>query len=290
MSKIAVITDTVSCIPEDLADRYNIKILPMHIVIEGKTYAENEVNLADYYNKFPQWKKAGKLPTTSGVSLGAFLQAYHELSEKAEAIVFIGHSTKLGMTVNVAQQAKQQIKDKLPKTSIEVIDSYTACGTQALIVLEATRAAATGKSFSQVVDVCHTMVRKVNHISLYDDLYYLFKGGRIHQARPWAASKISNTAILEMDASTGGEHKPVARCKTKGQTLATLFDIVRKRSGGNKLHIVIDHSNMPAEAEELKAKALSQFPCVELYVNQIWPVVTVHAGMGVRIFSWWSEE
>ncbi len=290
MTKVAVMTDTVSHMPQELADKYDIKILPMSVTIEGKSYPETEVNLAEYYQHFPQWREAGKLPTTSGVSLGAFLQAYHELSQKAEAIVCITHSAKLGMTLSTAQQAKAMAQEGLPHTTIEVIDSCTACGAQMLITLEAARAAAAGKSFPQVVEVANHMVGKVSHISLYDDLYYLTKGGRIHKARPWASSKISNTAILEMDAFTGGEHKPLARCKTKGETLRTLFDIVRQRSQGKKLHVVIDHADAPAEAEQLRDKTLSQFSCAELYVNQVLPVVTLHAGVGVRILSWWRED
>ena len=116
------------------------------------------------------------------------------------------------------------------------------------------------------------------------------KGGRIHKARPWASSKITNTVLLEADASTGGEHKPLARCKTKGQMLETLFELVRQRSGGKKLHVAIDHADAPAEAEELKKKALSQFQCVEVFINQILPVVTSHTGVGTRVFSWWGEE
>jgi DegV family protein with EDD domain len=289
MNKVAVMTDTVSYMPQELAKEYGIKVVPMHVIIDGKGCAEDEINLADYYSNFPQWKKDEKLPTTSGVPLGTFLEAYRKLSEEAEAIVYIGHSNKLGMTVKTAEQAKQEIKDELSRTSIEVIDSLSATGSQSLIVLEAARAALSGKSFSEVVNVAHSMVRKVNHIGFHDNLYYLLRGGRIHKARPWAASKVTNTALLALDALSEGEIRPAERCKTKGQALEALFNIVRKRSGGNKLHVFINHSDVPAEAEELKAKALSQFSCSEVYIAPIGPVVTVHVGLGVRLFQWWSE-
>jgi len=289
MSRVAVMTDTASYIPQELADEYNIKIVPMHIMIQGKDYAEDEVNLANYCNNFPRWKREDKLPTTSGVPLGTFLEAYRELSKRATAIVYISHSHKLGMTVSTAEQAKLQIKGELSQTPIEVIDSLTACGSQSLIVLEAARAAESGKSFSEVVDVANNLVREVNHIGFYDSLYYLVKGGRIQKAKPWAASKISNTSLLEMDASTKGEIRPMERCKTKGQALEALFNIVRKRSGGKKLHVIINHGDIPVEAEELKAKILSQFSCAEVYVTQIGPVVTTHVGLGVRMLSWWGE-
>jgi DegV family protein with EDD domain len=290
MNEIAIMTDTISYIPQDLANEYDIKILPMNVQIEGKNYLENEVDLVKYYDDFPRWKEEGKLPTTSGVPIGTFLHAYHDLSKEAKAIIFIGHSNKLGMTVNVAMQAKEQAKTELPGTHIEVIDSLTACGAQTLVVLEAARAVAAGQDLSQVISLCNDTVRKVKLIVLYDDLYYIARSGRIARGRAWASSKISNTAIMEMDASTGGEHKPIARCKTKGQTLATLFDIVGKESAGKRLHVILNHSNMPLEAEELKEKMLSQFSCAEMHVTQIGPVVTAHIGLGVRLINWWSEE
>ena len=289
MKDIAVITDTVSYITQDLADEYGIKIIPMNVLIEGKNYAENQVDLARYYDDFPRWRKEGKLPTTSGVPLGTILQTFRDLSKEARGIIFIGHSNKLGMTVNVAMQAKQQAASELPETRIEVIDSLSACGAQTLIVLEAARAASAGKDFSQVVNLCNEMVKRVKLIVLYDDLYYIARSGRIAKGKPWASSKISNTAIMEMDASTGGEHKPITRCKTKGQTLEALFDIIIKESAEKKLHIILNHSNMPSEAEDIKNKLLSRFSCAEMHVSQIGPVVTAHIGLGVRLINWWSE-
>jgi DegV family protein with EDD domain len=290
MKEIAIMTDTVSYMPQNLADEYNIKILPMNVQIEGENHLENEVDLAKYYDDLPRWKEEGKLPTTSGVPIGTVLQAYRDLSKEAKAVIFIGHSNKLGMTVNVAKQAKEQAQNELAGTHIEVIDSLTACGAQTLVVLEAARAVAAGQDLSRVISLCNAMVRKVKLIVLYDDLYFIARSGRIARGRAWAASKISNTAIMEMDASTGGEHKPITRCKTKGQTLATLFDIVAKESANKRLHVILNHSNMPLEAEELKEKMLSQFSCAEMHVTRIGPVVTAHIGLGVRLINWWSEE
>lgn len=289
MREVAIVTDTVSYITRELADEYDIKIIPMNIMIEGKNYAEDEVDLANYYNDFPRWRKEGKLPTTSGVPLGTVMQAFRDLSKEAKGIIFIGHSNKLGMTVNVAMQAQQQARTELPDTKIEVIDSLSACGAQTLIALEAARAAADGEGYSQVVNLCNDMVKRVKLIVLYDDLYYLARSGRIARGKPWAASKISNTAIMEMDASTGGEHKPIARCKTKGQTLTSLFDIIKKESAGKKLHVILNHSNAPSEAEEIKNKLLKHFSCAEMHTSEVGPVVTAHIGLGVRLINWWSK-
>ena len=290
MNKVAIVTDTVSHIPQELADKYDVTLLASCIVMDGKTYPENEVNLAWFYETLPKWREAGNVPSTTAIPVGIFPEVYRQLSQKAEAILYIGQSAKFSPSPDTARQVRAKIKDELPNTPIEVIDCGTVCGGEMLIVLEAARAVAAGKSLPEVVEVTNNMIKRINFILLSDDLYYLAKGGRIHKARPWASSKITNTVLLEASAATGGEHRPLARCKTKGQTLKTLFDIVRQRSEGKKLHVAIEHADAPAEAEQLKEKVLSQFECVEVFINQIGPVVTLHTGVGTRTFSWWHED
>ena len=290
MNKVAIIIDTTSNMSQEIADRYDVRLMPAGITMGGKTYPDTEINLADFYEKLPKWKKAGNMPTSTAVPISVFLDAYRQLSQRAEAILYISQSAKFSLSLNAALQAKQMAQDELSQTAIEVVGCATVCGAQMLIALEAARAAAAGKNLPEVVEVTNNMIKKVNEITFSDDLYYLAKGGRIHKARPWAGSKITNTVLLEADASTGGEHRPLARCKTKGQTLKTLFDLVKQRSGGKKLHVAIDHADALAEAEELKEKVSSQFQCVEVFINQIRPVVTLHTGIGTRIFSWWSED
>lgn len=290
MDKVAIMTDTVSHMNEEVAKKNNITMVPLHVTIDNKTYRENEIDLNWFYEQMPVWKRDDRLPLTSSPSAGDFFQAFRNLSKVAKAILYIGYSPKLGMAVDAALQAKTMAQHQLANIDIEVVDSLTACGAQMLVVLEACRAAAKGKTLPEVLQVVNAMLQKVSFIYLCDDLYYLAKGGRIHKARPWSSSKVTNTVILEMDAATGGENAPLARCRTKGQALQTLFNIVRERSKGKQLHVAINHADALVEAEELRDKTLSQFQCAEVYVTPILPVVTTHTGLGSRWYCWWSED
>jgi DegV family protein with EDD domain len=290
MKSVAIVTDTNSLITKDLAKEYDIELAPLYISIGDKSYPEDEINLTDFYQNLLKWKQDNKLPKTAAPSVADFIGVFKELSQKARSIIYVGYSSKLGMAIDSALQAKTKLQNELPDTNIEVVDTCTGCGAQMLITLEAARAATSAKNLDEVLQVCQGMVRKVNFIFLSDNLYYLMKGGRIHKARPWASSKVSNTVLLEMDVSTGGQNTPVARCRTKGQALRTLFDLVRQRSGDKKIHVAIDHADAEVEARELKDRVTSQFKCVEVYINQMRPVLTTHTGVGSRIFSWWSED
>jgi DegV family protein with EDD domain len=290
MNKVAIMTDTVSYMPEEIADKYNITIIPTYIIIDGESHPENQLDLVKFYENMPKWKEENKLPTTSSPSPDDFVRAYRKLSKDYESIVYIGYSKHLGMTVQSAFLAKKLVKDELAKTKIEVLDSMTWGGAQMMITLEIARAANAGSDRKEVLKTANDMIKKANLTILLDNLYYLAKGGRIHKGRPWADSKISNTAILKLDASTEGKHTPIARCRTKGETLNTLFNLIRSQPVGSRLHVAINHADALAEAEQLKEKALSQFQCEEVFISNIGPLVTIHTGVGTRVFSWWSED
>ncbi len=290
MNKIAVMVDSIAHMPQKLADKYDMKVVPMGIVIDGKAYPETEVNLPEYYQKLLQITEMEKLPTSSSVTVGDFLEAFRELSQKADGIVYIGHSIRLGMSTNAATQAKKMAEEELPDTPIEVIDSGTALGAQAFIAVEAAKAALAGKSFSVVVEAAKNMMNKVKCILLVDNLDYLTSGGRILDGRPWAEAKVITKALLETDAAAGKVHAPLARYRTKAQAVQGLLEILKERCGDKKIHVIINHINVPDEAEELKKKLLSQLQCSELYVTPTYPLVGRHVGPGSITLSYWCED
>jgi len=132
VNKVAVVTDTTSQMPQEIADKCNIKVMPLYITIEGKTYHETGVNLPQFYQKLLQIKETEKLPTSSSVTVRDFLEAYRELSQKADGIVYISHSARLGMSPNAAREAKKVAEEELPNFKVEVIDSGTVCGARML--------------------------------------------------------------------------------------------------------------------------------------------------------------
>ncbi|MDD5509872.1 MAG: DegV family protein [Dehalococcoidales bacterium] len=158
-----------------------------------------------------------------------------------------------------------------------------------MITLELAKANAAGSNLKELLGLASDMTTKVNLVILSDNLYYLAKGGRIHKARPWANSKVSNTAILKLDASTEGKTSPIARCRTKGETLKTLFSLVRGNHPDSRLHFAINHADAMAEAEQIKEEVLAQFRCEEVFISNIGPLVTIHTGLGTRVLSWWAE-
>ena len=77
MSKIAVVTDSVACIPSDLVKQYNIYIAPVQITWDRVTYHDGvDLTPQQFYARL---KKSKILPTTSSGIQGEYLQIFNEL-------------------------------------------------------------------------------------------------------------------------------------------------------------------------------------------------------------------
>jgi len=218
MNKVAVMTDSITCIPQGLAEEYSIGVIPFHAIIDGKGYLDIEVDMGELYVRL---KDKGNLPTTSAPSIGEFLQVYQELSQRTEAILHISISLTFTMGYNAAIQAKEMAREKLPKTTIEVIDSRSSTVGTLFVALEAAMAAREGKCFDEVIEVASSRIPRTYLLSMPASLFHFDKGGIIQEVRSWVEAESVSTfrTILEVDASTGGVMKPVTRAKTESQIL-----------------------------------------------------------------------
>lgn len=192
----------------------------------------------------------------------------------------------------LSNKAKELAQEKLPKTAIEIVNSKTVESSELLIVLEAARAARQGKNLNEVIQIVNNMIPRINQLSTRDTLFYLDRLGRIFEAKSWAEaeSKTGFRAIVEIDASTGGVTKPVARAKTKPQIMQRMVDIAKERVGNKELHAVIVHTNVFEQAERLKEMLLSQCHCDELYVNEAAPATAFHNGEGLISFGFYGSD
>jgi len=289
MNKVAIMTDTIATIAPEMAQEFGIRIVPYHVIMDGKTYSDTRIDMESFYARL---RRKENLPTTAPPSTKEILDAYRELSERAKAIIHITMTSTFTAQREAAMQAKEIASAELPGTTIEIIDSQTVGPGQLLITLQAAKAAAQGKNIKDVIKLVNHIIPVVNQLDARDTLFYLDKGGRIFEAKSWAEAESLNSfrTITEIDASTGGITKPIARAKTKRQIMEKLVDIARKRVGNGRLHAAIAHINVPDQAEQFKETVLSQFQCDELYVNEASATTAVHNGEGLIEFGFYSSE
>jgi DegV family protein with EDD domain len=285
MVQVAVVTDSVACLPKALVEKYDIKVVPIDVIFDGLV-SRNGIgdNTAEFYKLLA---RAKKLPTTSAPSPGSYLEAYTQASSKAKSILCVTISSKVSATHDAAVDAREIAKEKLPGVSIEVVDSQAAAMAEGFVALAAARAAAAGGDLQEVAAAARKVASHVYLLGALDTLRYLVKSGRIPMAAAWATSLLQIKPILQIH---NGEVSLVARVRTKSRAHKRLLELMKQCVDSRPVYASVVHANALQEAELLKEQVAVQFQCQELYVTEFPPVMATHTGPGLVGLSYYCES
>ena len=286
MRKVAVVADSTCCLPPEVVEKYDICVVPLQIVHEGKSYRDGvDITPNEVYKIM---RKKENLPTTSTASAGDFLDAYRQMSQKAESILCITLTGLQSKTFEAAVTAKEIAKEELPNTIIEAFDSRSVAGALGFIALEAARFASRGAGLAEVIEVARNMMGRVNFLAMLDTLYYLARLGRVARAAAWAGNMLDMKPVLEHSPAVG-ETMPVARPRTRRRAIERMLQIMSDRTKGSVVHVMVQHADELDEAKKLATEIESQFNCVEMYITEFTPVMGVHTGPGLLAIGFYTD-
>ena len=287
MRKVAIVADSVCCLPQEIVDKYDICVVPLEIVYGGKSYRDG-IDITPNDDVYKIMRKKENLPTTSTASTGDFLNAYRQLSQKAESVLCITVNSLQSKVFEAASAAKEIAKEELPGVVIEVFDSRSVAAALGFIVREAARVASEGGGLAEAIEAARNMMGRVNFLAMLDTLYYLARLGRIGRAAAWAGNMLDMKPVLEHNPATA-ETMPVARPRTRRKAIEKMLQIMDKRTGGSPVHVMVQHADELEEAKKLAAEIESRFNCVEMYITEFAPVMGVHTGPGLLAIGFYAD-
>ena len=281
MGKIAVVTDSVACVPPDLEKKYDIHVVPFHVIWDGADYRDGvDLTPAEFYRLFGQNKS---YPTTSQPSLADFVRTYAQLSETYEGIVSIHVPAELTGAVGLARTAAREAAT----VPVVVVDSRLATMAEGFVVLEAARTAAAGGTLNEVVATAESMIPRVHFYATLDDLKHLHRGGRIGEAATLLGSKLRINPILSLE---DGRVRVFSVVRTRRTAVDKMLEMMCEQVGERPLHASVFHGDALAEAERIAEEIQSRFHCVEFYITTFTPVMGAHTGPGVIGLAFYAEE
>lgn len=287
MRKVAIVTDSVCCLPAELAERHSIRIVPLLISFRNMTYRDGvDITPGEVYRIM---RKDEELPTTSIPSPGEFAKAYTEVSQYAESILCITLTSLQSKMYETASVAKEIAAESMPRTTIEVFDSRAVAGALGFIALEAARVADHGASLHEVLAAAQKMQERVNTLFAVDTLHFLARTGRIARAAAWAGSVLNVKPVVEHSPSVG-EMTPFARPRSRAKAVELMLHTMAERVGDSRVHVMVHHADELEEGENLKAEIARRFKCAELYLTEFTPAMGVHVGPGVLGFAFYKDE
>jgi DegV family protein with EDD domain len=273
MSRIALVTDSTSYIPQDLVKKYNITVAPQ-VLIWGKETFEDGVNIlpTQFYEKL---KNASIMPTTTQVTVVKMHEIFKSLLEQDYQVLAILLSDKLSGTINSAVQALAMLPEGAP---VKIVDSKAVAMALGFQVLSAARAIEQGASMDEAVALAEKSTQHTGVIFAVETLEFLHRGGRIGGGKRLLGTALNIKPILEL---ADGKIEAVESVRTRSKSLTRLVELTEKRiAGRSPVRLATLHANAAEDAQIVLAEATTRLKPVETIISEVSPVVGTHAGPG----------
>ena len=284
MSRIAIVTDSVTCIPASLLESLEIKSVPYYIH-RGNEVLRDLVTIQ--HDEFYRWlPSAHELPTTACPGPGDYLAAYQQVVEEtgADNLVSIHMSSKASGAYQAAQAAQTMAAESMPDIHIEVIDTLNAAMCHGWIAIEAARAALSGFTLSEILSLIKRMIPVTQMIQTADTLRYLYMGGRIGKAKHLVGSLLNIKPLISMQ---DGIIVPLGQARSRHRAYQMMVEILEETVGYlGKIKIAYLHAAAPEEVEKIKALLEARLTCAESLITELSPALGVHTGPGTAGFCY----
>ncbi len=273
MSSIGIITDSTSGISPEMAQEYDIKVMPLKLIFGDEIYLDGvDLDSKAFLKKL---EAAPELPTTSQPSPGEFVEAYKQMAEKYEELISVHISSAISGTVESARQAAQTLKNM----KIEIIDSKVTSISLLMLVERIAREVRAGMSMDAVTGLAHRIVDQLQLFLTVDTLEYLHKGGRIGAAQHLVGSVLNLKPVLYYK---NGIVDALEKVRGRNKSLARMVELASEKLRGAKAEVAVSYyadEEAAKEVRDMVAKQLNVDPD-KIMMNITSAVVAAHASPG----------
>ncbi len=275
MNTIAIITDTDSSLPPEIAARHGIRLVPITINFDSETYTTG-VDIDDRL-LFEKVDRLNKLPTTSAPSPNAFAAEFEAAFKSgAGAVICICVSSLVSSTYNSAVTAREMF----PERDITVIDSLNLCMGQGFLALLAAQAAEGDASKDQILALVEDASKRMHLYAVLPTLKYLAMSGRVGKFVAGLAATLNIKPILTIQ---DGKLVLLERVRTRTKAIERMLELARLCADGKSVErAAIIHVNDLEGAQALEGMLRARMPFPPSVITAAFtPGLSVHAGTGV---------
>jgi DegV family protein with EDD domain len=278
---VAVLVDSSSCITKEVAEAYNLRLIPLHLMWGNKEYVDwVDMTPEEFYARI-KTEKVENWPTTSGSVQGEFLSAFEELRGKVDGVVAVILSPN---TPSAGYQSALMAKDMAEGLPVEVVDSHYTVTALGLVATAAAHAATAGGSMEEVVKAAQSVIPKVNVFFNVGSISYFLRLGRIGESE---VERREDSHIITVKED--GKIAPFEKYPTREEARHRLKDLVKERARKDiPLHVGLFHAAARKDAEEFKNEIASQYNCAELWIGEASPVGAIHLSpdsLGIAFYN-----
>lgn len=272
MRSIQIITDSMTDMPKELIEAYDIEVIPLTVHFGESEYRDGvDLSHEEFYGKLVD---AAELPKTSQVTPYTFEEAFKKHLDMGKDVLCINGSSRASGTHQSALVAKNQLENN----HIHVFDTMGLCFGAGFFVYEAAKLAKEGKSCEEIITVLEGMLGKVDHIFTVDTMEYLKRGGRLNPMKAIIGGLLNLKPILTVNE---GLVEPLDKVRGSKKVIGKMIELAKERGGDfSQKSLAIAHAINPEQAALLKERIIEELNPKEIIVTEIGCTIGTHAGPG----------
>jgi DegV family protein with EDD domain len=225
--------------------------------------------------------------STSAPTPGEFEHAIKDTSRASDGVLVLTIAGSMSATYQSAVVAAQAVGGE-----VRVVDTATAGGAEALVVLAAADAAGSGASLDDVEARALAVIERVRLVATISSLDHLVRSGRVPGIAGWAGRRLNINPLFEF---RGGAVRRLRPALSREAALDRIVQLVRRDAPlagdrPNRLHVAALHALARDVADDLLGRITETEEVATAFVGEFGPVMVVHTGPGLAGLAWWWEQ
>lgn len=276
MKQVVITVDSAADLPQKLAEKHGIKIMPMCVIADGKTFRDG-VDISPGVI-FGYVEENGVIPKTSAVSPGEYMDFFEPFLKDGKAVVHLSFCSELSSTHRNAKLASARLGE------VYAIDTRNLAGGISLLALKACRMRDEGRTAEEIIVEMKRLIPKSRVSYLLDDIDFLKKSGRCSAAAAWGANLLS---VKPCAAMVNGRIEVIKKYRGKGKAVRLQYASEQLESNENIDYdaAFIYHSGVPKDELLTVEAMLKQAGFREIIIAETGCMISLHSGekaMGIH--------
>ena len=276
--RVAVVTESVSSLPRELAASLDIEVIPVPFSYAGRDYLDGEnITPGEFYDVLrPDLPPA----RTSSPSPGAYMEVFKRLCDAGLDVLCITATGKIATRMpESARMGRELAHEEGVEGRIEILDSGSAAMGEGFLALEAARMARRGAGMEEILSRLGELSGRVRLLVTLDTLEYVSKTARLRRLAALFAQALRIKPVILLER---GEVRPLETPRTRRKAVGRLLALAEERiRGEGPLHVAVQHAAAREEAEGLAEEVRERLGPEELLIAEFSPVMATYAGPGL---------
>lgn len=272
---VKIISDSTCDLSPELIAKYDIDILPLHILL-GEDEYEDGKNITP--EQIYSWSDENKTtPKTSAPALTDAIELFKPYIDEGREIVCFSISSSMSTSGNVMRIAAEELETE---DCITVIDSANLSTGIGLLVIEAAIMAQNNHTVEEIVSAIEALKPNVRASFVVDTLTYLYRGGRCNAVSAMAGGvlKLHPKIVVENGAMNASKKY---RGKINSAIMTYVKDMEDDLKAARPDRVFITHSGCDRTiVEEVHSYLENLGVFSEILETRAGGVISSHCGPG----------